>query len=78
MKKMGKYMKCWSRNKARLNSAYEQEKEKGLLVRSFFIKEKNDVFRKKWHAEKENWLKIVHQLEKASKRLKIKRKSKSY
>ncbi len=45
------------------------ELEKGLLFGPFLLQEKNAAFRKKWHAEKENWVKIVHQLEKASQTL---------
>ncbi|MBB6446000.1 tRNA (adenine(22)-N(1))-methyltransferase [Bacillus benzoevorans] len=48
------------------HAAYGDELEKGLLFGPFLLKEKNPVFQKKWHGEKENWLKIVRNLEHAS------------
>lgn len=65
----GKIYEVLVAERGKANSAYEQEKEKGLLFGPFLLQEKNAAFRKKWHAEKENWVKIVHQLEKASQTL---------
>lgn len=42
------------------------ELEKELLFGPFLLKEKNQVFQKKWQAEKANWLKILRNLEHAS------------
>jgi tRNA (adenine22-N1)-methyltransferase len=43
-----------------------QDFEKGLLLGPYLIKDKNFIFQKKWSMEKENWIKILNQLEKAS------------
>ncbi|WP_017728370.1 tRNA (adenine(22)-N(1))-methyltransferase [Halalkalibacterium ligniniphilum] len=40
-------------------------KEKLLLLGPFLIKEKNQAFQKKWMMEKENWKKVLAQLDKA-------------
>jgi tRNA (adenine22-N1)-methyltransferase len=47
-------------------TAYQNNLEKGLLLGPFLIKEKDFIFQKKWSMEKENWLKILSQLENAS------------
>lgn len=46
--------------------AYVNELEKDLLFGPFLLREKNPVFRKKWHSEKEIWEKIVRKLDQAS------------
>ena len=46
--------------------AYQNNLEKGLLLGPYLIKDKDYIFQKKWSMEKENWLKILNQLEKAS------------
>lgn len=46
--------------------AYQNDYDKGLLLGPFLLKEKNAVFQKKWSFEKENWIKILNQLEHAS------------
>ncbi|WP_338451590.1 tRNA (adenine(22)-N(1))-methyltransferase TrmK [Niallia oryzisoli] len=45
---------------------YQNHLEKGLLFGPFLLREHNPVFRKKWTAEKKNWLTIVSKLEQAS------------
>ena len=47
-------------------AAYQNNLEKGLLLGPYLIKDKDYIFQKKWSMEKENWLKILNQLEKAS------------
>jgi tRNA (adenine22-N1)-methyltransferase len=47
-------------------AAYQNNLEKGLLLGPYLIKDKGYIFQKKWSVEKENWLKILNQLEKAS------------
>lgn len=47
-------------------TAYQNNLEKGLLLGPYLTKEKDFIFQKKWSMEKENWLKILNQLEKAS------------
>lgn len=45
---------------------YVKNLDTGLLFGPHLAKEKNSVFRKKWLAEKQNWERIYHQLEKAA------------
>ncbi|PLS15207.1 tRNA (adenine(22)-N(1))-methyltransferase TrmK [Bacillus sp. M6-12] len=42
---------------------YQKEKEAGLLFGPFLMKQKNEVFRKKWSMEQEHWRKILQQIE---------------
>lgn len=46
---------------------YSDKQEAELLMGPFLMKEKNDVFRKKWRAEREHWLRILEQLEASGK-----------
>ncbi|HWJ76700.1 MAG TPA: tRNA (adenine(22)-N(1))-methyltransferase TrmK [Niallia sp.] len=54
---------------------YESDKEKLLLLGPFLVEEKNKVFEKKWLMEKNNWEKILKQLENAPDTLANRRKS---
>ncbi|WP_223591344.1 tRNA (adenine(22)-N(1))-methyltransferase [Neobacillus bataviensis] len=45
---------------------YSSELEIGLLVGPFLLQNKNEAFRKKWTAERNNWLRIYNQLENAA------------
>ena len=47
-------------------AAYQTNLEKGLLLGPYLTKDNDFIFQKKWSMEKENWLKILNQLEKAS------------
>jgi tRNA (adenine22-N1)-methyltransferase len=44
---------------------YKEQKEAALLMGPFLMKEKNDVFIKKWTMEKNHWKRILTQLEKS-------------
>ncbi|MDF0727198.1 tRNA (adenine(22)-N(1))-methyltransferase TrmK [Cytobacillus sp. S13-E01] len=44
---------------------HDHDLEAGLLVGPFLMKERNEVFVKKWTNEKEHWYKILAKLEKA-------------
>ncbi|PLR76984.1 tRNA (adenine(22)-N(1))-methyltransferase TrmK [Bacillus sp. V3-13] len=46
-------------------SGYGEPPEAGLLLGPILMERQNDAFRKKWLAEKENWERILIQLEKA-------------
>ncbi|MEH7120455.1 tRNA (adenine(22)-N(1))-methyltransferase TrmK [Neobacillus vireti] len=45
---------------------YIEKKEEGLLLGPFLMKQKNEIFKKKWTAEKKNWQRIYEALEGAS------------
>ncbi|MGJ7921398.1 tRNA (adenine(22)-N(1))-methyltransferase [Neobacillus sp. LXY-4] len=44
-------------------TGYEQDIESGLLLGPYLKKKQNAAFKQKWQAEKENWLRILQQLE---------------
>lgn len=48
--------------------------EKSLLLGPFLLEQKSPIFKKKWLAEKRNWINILNQLEKASSTEESKRK----
>jgi tRNA (adenine22-N1)-methyltransferase len=48
------------------NQSYTNELHKGLLLGPFLMKEKNNVFIKKWQDEKRNWERILSQLAEAN------------
>ena len=59
-------MKSLWPNKGMKKRPIKHNLEKGLLLGPYLIKDKDYIFQKKWSMEKENWLKILNQLEKAS------------
>lgn len=44
---------------------YGEDREAGLLLGPYLKKEQNEAFKQKWSGEKANWLRIIHQLERA-------------
>ncbi|MEH7096799.1 tRNA (adenine(22)-N(1))-methyltransferase [Neobacillus vireti] len=45
---------------------YQEKREKQFLLGPFLLKEKNEIFKKKWDSEKKNWQRIVEAMEEAS------------
>lgn len=46
--------------------AYQHNLEQGLLLGPYLLQEKNAIFQKKWLMEKEKWMKIINELQRAS------------
>ncbi|CEG27891.1 tRNA (adenine(22)-N(1))-methyltransferase [Bacillus sp. B-jedd] len=61
----GKIYEILAAEKGIPDKPYESGLEKGLLFGPFLLKRKNEVFTKKWSFEKENWQRIVKQLDQA-------------
>ena len=53
---------------------YDQDPEKLLLLGPYLVEEKNQAFIKKWYMEKNNWSRILKQMEQAPKTMENKQK----
>lgn len=61
----GKIYEILVASKSSLNSAYSEQKEMELFIGPHLLKNKNDAFMKRWKHEKNNFERILSQLESA-------------
>ncbi|MEH7349671.1 tRNA (adenine(22)-N(1))-methyltransferase [Gottfriedia acidiceleris] len=61
----GKIYEILVASKSNPNSAYGEKKEMELFIGPYLLKNKNDAFKKKWEHEKNNFERILTQLESA-------------
>lgn len=70
----GKIYEILVAEKGAADKPYKSCLEKGLLFGPFLLEQKTDVFIKKWTNEKENWQRIIKQLDQARETEETKRK----
>lgn len=61
----GKIYEILAAEKGNAEAPYKDEMEQGLLFGPFLLKQKEVAFMKKWTLEKENWQRVLSQLDKA-------------
>ncbi|WP_316571997.1 tRNA (adenine(22)-N(1))-methyltransferase TrmK [Neobacillus sp. YIM B06451] len=61
----GKIYEVLAADKGDPEAPYKADMERGLLFGPFLLKRKESVFIKKWSLEKENWQRVLSQLDKA-------------